>query len=52
MITIKTKSGLKVKTGTKAGGLRVINHNRALKVRTSIKAGGLRVSNHNRALSA
>jgi hypothetical protein len=42
-----TKTGLKIKTNVKAGGLN-INHNRAgLKVKTSVKAGGLNI-NHSR----
>src|SRR6185312_792530 len=41
------KSGLKVRSAIKAGGL-TINHNRSgLKVRSAVKAGGLTI-NHNR----
>jgi hypothetical protein len=47
------RSGLKVRTTIKSGGLNSTNHNRAaIKVRTTIKAGGLNSTNHNRALLA
>ncbi len=43
------KTGLRINTGVKAGGLSVTNHNRrALRVRAGVKAGGLSVTNHNR----
>jgi len=43
------KSGLKVRSMAKAGGLGTINHNRSgLKVRSMVKAGGLGTINHNR----
>ena len=41
---------LKVKSGVKAGGLKVINHNQGLKVKSGVKAGGLRTKNHNQRL--
>jgi len=44
------KSGLKVRSAIKAGGL-TINHNRSgLKVRSAVKAGYTLADNHNRNL--
>lgn len=44
-----TKSGLKVRSAIKAGGLNNLNHSRAgLKVRSAVKAGGLAILNHSR----
>jgi hypothetical protein len=44
-------SGLRVKSGIKAGGLGTQNHNTSavsgLRVKSGIKAGGLAASNHN-----
>jgi hypothetical protein len=44
-------SGLRVKSGIKAGGLAIANHNVAavsgLRVKSGIKAGGLGAINHN-----
>jgi len=49
-----TKSGLLVKTGVKAGGLKAPNHNAlpktGLRVKTAVKAGGLKAPNHNAVL--
>ena len=43
------KTGLRIKTALKAGGLSVVNHSRrALKVRAGVKAGGLAQLNHSR----
>lgn len=51
--------GLRVKSGLKAGGIRLSNHNqtmagerKGLKVKTNIKAGGVRLQNHNQTLLA
>ena len=44
------KSGLKVRSMVKAGGMTTVNHNHAgLKVRSAVKAGGMTTVNHNRA---
>ncbi|HXI60548.1 MAG TPA: hypothetical protein VNO55_31015 [Polyangia bacterium] len=46
-----SRSGLKIKSGVKAGGLLGMNHNRSgLKIKSGVKAGGLLGMNHNRAL--
>ena len=43
-----SKSGLKIKSTIKAGGLGPYNHNRAgLKIKTAIKAGHTGMQNHN-----
>ena len=43
-----SKSGLKIKTAIKAGGLGTLNHNRTgLKIKTAIKAGHIAMQNHN-----
>jgi hypothetical protein len=43
------RATVKVKSGVKAGGTWVPNHNRgAVKVKSGVKAGGTHVPNHNR----
>ena len=42
----KSKGGIKVSAGVKAGGMKM-QHNRGIKVRTGVKAGGM-FRNHNR----
>ena len=42
---------MKTRTGTKAGGIKTVNHNESMRVRSSVKAGGLKTLNHNEAIS-
>jgi hypothetical protein len=47
------KTGLKLKTGIKAGGMNASNHNRSgIRVKASVKAGYITVDNHNRTMLA
>ena len=47
-----SKSGLKVKSAVKAGGISLLNHNRSgLKIKSAVKAGGLASINHNRSFA-